>query len=193
MGEFWQAAAKVVKPGGTVALWTNSSLYCRMSSEETKHLLTLTDPSTRNASEVQRSLSDLEDGFLGPFESQPVNLSRNMYNQLAMPWNLDPAVSEFSETTHLRYGWTQAGKFEAGADDFFSGSHEQTLKELGESLGTASMVTKWRNANPKLAGTDQDCVNITIHRMAKAMGADGRDDLTIKTGSATALLLFTRS
>lgn len=29
MDEFWSQAARMVKPGGTVALWTQSSLYCR--------------------------------------------------------------------------------------------------------------------------------------------------------------------
>jgi hypothetical protein len=31
MPEFWAQAARLVKPEGTVALWTMSSLYCRTS------------------------------------------------------------------------------------------------------------------------------------------------------------------
>lgn len=32
MPEFWTQAAKLVRPQGTVALWTCSSLYCRKYS-----------------------------------------------------------------------------------------------------------------------------------------------------------------
>ncbi|KAI2828371.1 hypothetical protein CBS11852_7406 [Aspergillus niger] len=32
MGEFWESAAKIVNPGGTVALWTCASLYCHPST-----------------------------------------------------------------------------------------------------------------------------------------------------------------
>lgn len=32
MDRFWPAAGTVIKPGGTVALWTHSSLFCRASS-----------------------------------------------------------------------------------------------------------------------------------------------------------------
>lgn len=32
MSKFWPQAARIVKPGGTVALWTESSLYCRKTS-----------------------------------------------------------------------------------------------------------------------------------------------------------------
>jgi hypothetical protein len=41
-----------------------------------------------------------------------------------------------------------------------------TLKDLGDSLGTASMVTLWRDANP---GTDDDCVSVAIRKMEQEM------------------------
>jgi trans-aconitate 3-methyltransferase len=151
-------------------------------------------PSTPNAAEVQSALSNLEDNFLGPFESAGVKLSRNMYDSLDMPWNVKPPVVEFSEKNHLRHEWNRNGKLLPGEDDFFDGTTQHTLNELTDMLGSTSMVTNWRKANPSLVGTDQDCVEVTVKKIAKALGdEDGdRDKMSFRTGCALSLLLFSR-
>ncbi|KAH8657868.1 S-adenosyl-L-methionine-dependent methyltransferase [Xylariales sp. PMI_506] len=179
MKEFWAQAAWAVKPGGTVALWTKSSLYCH--------------PSTPNAAAVQQALSHLEDGILGPYELPQNRLSRNMYDDLVMPW-FDQPTPEFPESSFVRREWNRDGKLEPGETDFFGGSSEISLQQLAESLQTASMVTRWREANPELTGTDQDCVTVGIRAVASAMGL-GEGDFDqgrIKVGSSTVLLLFKR-
>jgi hypothetical protein len=115
-----------------------------------------------------------------------------MYDQLAMPW--DAGTCGFSPRRFKRLEWNRNGKLEAGEADFFGGSEEMTLKDLGESLGTASMVTRWREDNPTLIGTDDDCVNLTMRKTAAVMGEDGPglEAVKIKVGSSTTLLLYTR-
>ncbi|KAH8895858.1 S-adenosyl-L-methionine-dependent methyltransferase [Thozetella sp. PMI_491] len=175
IAKFWPAAAKLVKPGGTVAIWTHASLYCH--------------PSTPNAAEVQRILSHLEDVTLAPHVLEPNRASRSLYASLPLPWHC--GVSEFDKASFLRREWDVDGVLSDG-DDFFGASHEQTLAELGNALGTASMVTRWRAANPDLAGTDQDCIKETFVHLRNALGTkDGDDDqVKLRTGAASVVLMI---
>jgi hypothetical protein len=141
---------------------------------------------------VQAVLSDLEDNILGPYELRSNKLSRDMYDHLTMPW--DTKTTAFSHSNYKRLEWNRNGKLETDELEFFGGSSEGSLQELADSLGTASMVTRWREANLSLVGTENDCVNLTMRRLAKAMGADGIDlkDINLRSGCSTTLLLFTR-
>ncbi|KAK8012262.1 Methyltransferase domain-containing protein [Apiospora marii] len=181
MDRFWRQAALIVKPGGTVALWTKSSLYCH--------------PSTPNANQVQQALSRLEDDILGPYELPANKVSRTMYANLRMPWSVEPPVAAFPEPLSVRREWNRDEKLESGQDDFFGGSSSTTLADLASSLGTSSMVTRWREDHPELTGTDGDCVVRTMRAVSEAMGSETKDfgSLTIKVGHATTLLLFTRA
>ena len=66
--------------------------------------------------------------------------------------------------------------------------------QLAKGLDTASMVTRWREANPGLAGTESDCVRETIRGIAGAMGKRGvpLEEVRIRTGGAMVLLLLKR-
>jgi hypothetical protein len=137
-------------------------------------------------------LRNLEDKILGPYETPSNNLSRRMYDNLTMPWDVE--TGPFSRQKFVRYEWNRNGKLEDGEDDFFGGSKETTLAELAKSLGTASMVTRWREANPELVGTEKDCVNLTMSKIAEVVGGEGSklEDIKIKVGSSTVLLLLSR-
>jgi hypothetical protein len=142
------------------------------------------DPSTPNAAEVQKILFHLELDMLGPYETPGNRLSRGMYEDLVMPWQVDPPVTSFSESTFQRVEWNRDGEVKPG-ESFLIGS-EVTLDKLGEQLGTASMVTRWREAHPELVGTASDCVAQTISALREAMG--GKE--TLVKGCGTVLLLF---
>jgi hypothetical protein len=131
--------------------------------------------------------------MLAPYESPSNRLSRNMYDELTMPWDLSPPVVAFSPEQHERREWNRNGVLSEGEADFFGGSEVSTLKELGESLGTSSMVTRWRDANPTLVGTEDDCVEVTMKRIALALGADDSKMAKLKTGGATSVLAFRRA
>lgn len=154
------------------------------------------DPDTPNAAHVQRELFHLEHDVLGPFELPANRRSHNMYDDLPLPWELDQPVPVFSQAHAARLEWNRGGSLD-GQPDFFVGSTEMTLGKLAQGLGTSSMVTRWREANPQLSGTDQDCVTVAMDRVAQAIcGEDSSnvdlESVKIRVASSTVLLLFTR-
>lgn len=192
MPEFWAEAAKIVKPGGTVALWTCASLYCRrylltyLLCED--KLNTYVDPSTPNAAEVNKALYHLEQEVLKPYELRPNRLSYNLYDDLPLPWNVDPPVSAFPKSEFVRCEWDRNGVPREG-NGFFVGK-ETTLDDLEKSLSTASMVTRWRAANPILNGTEDDCVKAAMREIRKVLGIHSSE--TLNVGNSCVLLLFKR-
>lgn len=118
-----------------------------------------------------------------------------MYTNLRMPWDVDPPVPEFPQSSFVRREWNRNGKLESGQDDFYSGSSAVKLDELAKSLGTSSMVTRWRESYPELVGTDGDCVEQTMKLASEAMGSRPGNvrNFAIKVGSATSLLLFMKT
>ncbi|OGM42410.1 hypothetical protein ABOM_008361 [Aspergillus bombycis] len=156
MPEFWVEAAKAVRPEGTVALWTCASLYCH--------------PSTPNATAVQNALYRLEREILKPFELPGNKLSADLYDDLLLPWLLSSPVPSFRKADFIRLEWGRDGIL-SEEDDFLIGK-DTTLHELEKSLGTASMVTRWREANLDLVNTEDDCVKCTMREIWKALGEE---------------------
>lgn len=147
---FWQRAAAILKPGGTVAIWTIGSAKI--------------DSSTPNAAAIQATLDSLDDGELGPYYSPGNRTAHNLYVDLGLPWTVTPPVTEFDEETYFRKEWgPQDGVKEmlessAGAD--------VTLDAMEKVWGTTSPVLRWRDANPEKAGTEEDVVKKFIGAIA---------------------------
>ncbi|KAJ3140362.1 hypothetical protein HK100_010259 [Physocladia obscura] len=150
--------------------------------------LFLTDPSTPNATRVQQILSHLEDVILAPYVLPQNLLSRNLYRALPLPWDTTPSIDEFDKNSYVRVEWDADGILSNGID-FFGGSDIDSLADLANSLGTASMVTRWREANPELVGTDKDCVTQTMKELKEALDANDLETTTLKTGAASVLIL----
>ncbi|CAF0758150.1 unnamed protein product [Adineta steineri] len=108
-----------------------------------------------------------------------------MYDKLVLPWDVMPPITAFSSSDFVRYEWDRDGILSNGST-FFGQSDETSLDELERGLATSSMVTRWRNANPDLAGTDKDCVRDTMKKLKEAL--NGQE--TFIQGSGTVLLLF---
>lgn len=70
---------------------------------------------------------------------------------------------------------------------FFLGDEQITLGRLQEQLGTASMVTRWREANPELVGTEGDVV---VKILEQVRGLLEGEELIV--GRSCHLLLFKR-
>ncbi len=60
-----------------------------------------------------------------------------------------------------------------------------TLGDIGKSLGTTSMMIRWRDAHPQLAGTDEDLIVKMIKELREILGGD-----EIVIGTSCTLLLF---
>lgn len=97
----------------------------------------------------------------------------------------------FPKAAFVRMEWDRDGVLTDG-ENFFNGSDETTVNEISDSLQTASMVTRWREAHPDLVDTDLDCVAVAMAQVRKALGIGMDDDRTLKVGGATVLLFFKR-
>jgi hypothetical protein len=73
--------------------------------------------------------------------------------------------------------------------NFFGGGSFTILDEESKGLSTASLVTRWRAANPELVGIDKDAVKVFIRGLKEVLG--GQD--WILRGMGTAILLFKTS
>ena len=130
--------------------------------------------------------------MLEPYALAPNRLSRSLYADLPLPW--DAQVAGFDESSFLRREWDVDGILSDG-HDYFGGTDEGTLASLEKSLGTASMVTRWNEAHPEMAHTDQNCVTVAMKQVRDAMGLKAGEEETAKlrTGSASVLLLIKRA
>jgi hypothetical protein len=111
-----------------------------------------------------------------------------MYDNLLLPWNVKPPVKDFPQLDYIKHDYDREGVLSNGVD-FFGGGSFTTLDEETKGLSTASMVTRWGAANPKLVGTDKDVVKVFIQALREVLG--GQD--WILRGSGTAILLFKKS
>lgn len=134
---------------------------------------------------MQRILFHLEREILAPFELPANRLSRDMYDNLRLPWDLVPPVTAFAQSAFVRQEWDRDGILSNGCG-FFGQCKQHTLDELEAMLSTSSMVTRWRNANPTIAGTEKDCVRETMRELREVLG--GQE--TFALGSGTVILLF---
>ena len=107
-----------------------------------------------------------------------------MYDDLKMPWQIEPPVTAFDEKDSKRYEWNRDGKVEQD-EDFFQ-ELKMSPHRYEQAMSTASMVTRWREDHPDLVGTDLDCVKQTVQRLKEAIGGD----FEIKFGTGFVLLLF---
>ena len=200
MERFWPAAARVLKPGGSVAIWAKVSLFCRellvlfLLGGSRFQLRLITDPNTPQAKEVKAAMDDLELNVLAPFELDPNRGTRLMYEKLPLPWDIATPVPALSKANFKRFEWDRDGVLSDGVD-FLGGSEEHSLYELGQALSTSSMVTRWREAHPDLAGTESDCVAQTMQAISRVLGAEAQSlqETKIRLGTATVLLMAKKS
>jgi len=218
MDAFYAAAAKVLKPGGTLAMFTCSSMYARkclshywtlihdisltnVSRDRASFVSKLTpslDPTDPHHKELQQILSRLEDDMLGSYVLPGNMLSRNMYKDLPLPWSLSQPNKHFDQTSFKRQDWDAHGvpsatALEDGTPGPFLFVDSTSPEQLGRAFGSASMVIRWREANKEALarGDIEDCVDVTVKDL-KAVLKD-RSDGTFVTGPSCTLLLMKRA
>lgn len=88
MARFWPSAARILRPGGTVAIWGTKSQSAHKS--------------VPNADKINAALEDLEQKELRPY-FEPGNLiAHSLYKDLGLPWTVQPPVPDFDEATSYR-------------------------------------------------------------------------------------------
>jgi trans-aconitate 3-methyltransferase len=170
MSGFWPSAARVLKPGGSVALWTSGEIYAH--------------PAMPNAAAIQAAMDQIEEQHLKPFFERGNLLTRNRYVDLPLPWTLAQHVPEFDESTFFRKDWDLA-------ETFFVGPSEVDMDTFEKMMGTASAVTRWRQAHPDAIGTERDVVRMLRREMERLLHEAGveKGKETVKGAMRGALLI----
>ena len=163
MSRFWPSAARVVKPGGSVALWTSGKICAH--------------PSMPNAAAIQAAMDRSQEQHLTPYLVPGNLLTLNGYIDLPLPWTLAPPVPEFDESTFFRKDWD-------AAEDFFVGQPEADLDTFEKMMGTGSAVTRWRQAHPDDVGTERDLVRMLRREMERLLHEAGVEKGKEKTKGA---------
>jgi trans-aconitate 3-methyltransferase len=131
----------------------------------------------------------LERETLAPYALPGNIISMNMYDDLPLPWNITPPVSDFPQSKFVKLEYDREGVLSNGVS-FFNNDEREYLDDIENGLSTASMVTRWRAAKPELVGTDKDVVKVFARELREAL--EGKQDWVVR-GSGTAILLFKKS
>lgn len=157
MPRFWSRAAQMLKPGGSVAIWTPGMLRVH--------------PSVPNHAAVQKAIDDHEKEYLIPYFAPGNFLVKELYRDLALPWNLEVPEDAFDEKTLFRkeWDWTEDG-------DAASEKSLITMEMVEKLMDTASPVTRWREAHPDLVGTDKDAVKVLVSVIKRPLHEAGVEE-----------------
>ncbi|KAH7065579.1 S-adenosyl-L-methionine-dependent methyltransferase [Macrophomina phaseolina] len=177
MPAFWRQAAKLVRPGGSVAIFARSSSYCH--------------PDNPKAGELRRIFTEFEESELSPYRVSGSGLTHEFYSALQLPWDdADPdgGPPAFPRDAFERHLWNVDGALDgAGGTDFFGGSLTLTFPQMEKMLGMMGLVTRWRAAHPGAEGTDGDIVKVVLRRIKEVAETE-----ELKMGTGFALLFFKR-
>jgi len=168
---FWPTAARILKPGGTVALWTSGPVRAH--------------PTLPNATAIDRAMDEHEERHLKPFITPGNLLARDRYVNLPLPWTLPTPIPDFDESTYRRVEWDPAEPFHAGEP-------EVDLDMFEKMLATGSAVTRWRQAHPDDVGTERDVLKMMrreIERLLHEAGVEEGKEMVKGTAHGAILLV----
>ena len=153
-----------------MALWSITSPHCH--------------PSTPHADLAEKILLRIEREDLAPYETRGNRICRDHYDELVLPWQCEPPVEAFPKDKHVRQDWDRDGLRE-GAEQFFVGGQQMTIRQTGRVLSSASPVIRWREAHPHLAHTKDDVIEKGLREVRDLVGQE-----EIAIGKSSVLLLF---
>jgi len=152
MAGFWPSAARVLKPGGSVALWCSGEMRVH--------------PSTPGAEALQKAMDEIRNRELAPYYVEGNLLTFNRYRDLPLPWTLSPPVAGLEESTFFRKEWTIG-------EPFFVGELEVDMETFEKMLSTGSPVTRWREAHPEDVGTEKDVLRMFRRQAERILQENG--------------------
>ncbi|ROW08522.1 hypothetical protein VMCG_03279 [Cytospora schulzeri] len=141
MPRFWPTAARVLRPGGSVAMWCSNASNIHHS--------------VPNSDAINVAVKTIEQEELWPYFAPGNFLTRDLYSTLGLPWTVDPPVPDFDETALFRKEWGSRDN-----DESFYEMKQVTLDldTMEKWLGTSSPVLRWREAHPEAVGTEKDVI-----------------------------------
>ncbi|KAK1996014.1 methyltransferase domain-containing protein [Colletotrichum falcatum] len=176
MPAFWAAAARVLRPGGSVAIWTGVAKYVH--------------PATPNLQRLQEALLAFRQEHLLPYMAPGNHMVDALYATLPLPWALEDPVPGFDEAAFFRREWNKDGVLTPG-DEHFLAQQVFGLDDIEKFLETVSPIVRWREANPDAVGTDRDLVRMLRETIANLLSEAGveRSKAAIVTSVAGVLLM----
>lgn len=176
---FWARAAQVLKPGGTVALWTNGSI--------------IVSPAVPNSQEVQAALDRFEqrlDDYMEPGNRH----NRELYVNMQLPWTVPEPVTEFDKESFVRKEWgTDTPGSLPGNEYYLLPQPQMRVSDLEKVMATTSPVARWREAHPDAANTEEDITRTMRREIEKAMHDAGVEEgKELLSGTATAVMLIVK-
>lgn len=176
MAGFWPHAARLLRPGGTVALWAGGPL--------------LVDRSMPGAAAVQTALdrfhAALDEHFL------PGNrMVQNLYADLQLPWMLEQPVGEFERDSFVRKVWDGTEEGSEFIKEFYADRRGADVDKLVKVLAITGPYIRWRKANVDVAGTEKDPLQVMRKEINCVLeeGGAGADKGMLKGGVAGVLLM----
>ncbi|KAF2656274.1 S-adenosyl-L-methionine-dependent methyltransferase [Lophiostoma macrostomum CBS 122681] len=170
---FWRAAARVLKPGGTVALWTSGGA--------------LVHPEMPNADAIQKLFDWQYIEYVKPYLTPGNIIAREAYVNLPLPWTISDPVKDFEESAFVRRDWGAGEQFQTGVPE-----EGVTLDTFEKITGTGSAITRWRQDHPDLVGTEKDVLRVIrreIERLLHEAGVEKGKE-RVKGAMQGAVLLF---
>lgn len=153
MPAFWKRAAQVLKPGGSVALWTSGEMVAHSD--------------TPNFVKINEAFKRWQKDYLEPYYGVGNFLVRDQYRGLGMPWDAEPQVEVFDRASLFRKEWALDETFHDGQDGTFS------LDLFEKMFATSSPVIRWRQAHPEAVGTEKDVVRVMKNELKELLDDAG--------------------
>jgi hypothetical protein len=168
---FWAQAARVLKPGGTVALWVSGQIGIH--------------PSVPNAAAIRGVMEEINEKELKPFVEPGNLLTKDLCSRLPLPWTLAEPVEEFDENTFYRK--------EYGEDSEEFMEREVRIADLDtmeKVMGTISPVQRWRDAHPNEIGTEGDVVRRMRRELERLLREGGVEEGEERVGVSFKVVLL---
>ncbi|KAI0849304.1 methyltransferase [Daldinia vernicosa] len=160
MPAFWARAAQVLKPGGSVALWTHTSAEIA--------------DSVPNAAAIQAAVKAFQKEHLAKHTAPGNLLSHGLYVDLPLPWDAEPPVADFDKESLSRIEFGTGNEGALPGDQFFAvGEPEVGLDELEALMGTVSTVKRWREENQEKVGTEEDIARLLRRKVEQLLHEAG--------------------
>ena len=105
----------------------------------------------------------------------PANImAENLYADLPLPWTVDPPNSVFDAASYNRIIFSQEN------GNALMKSYPLKLEQLEQAIYSASPYVRWKEANPELAGGEEDVAKVHVARMRDVMGGGDVIEMEVK-------------
>lgn len=171
MDRFWPQAARMLKPGGSVAIW--------ISGDAMVH------PSVPNGEAIQAVMMRYREQHLTPFLTRGNAFSQDAYDTMALPWDIAQPVPEFEKSDLFQKRWKHG-------ENFFAIRPEMNMDGLEDIMSTMSPVTRWREAHPDAVGTEKDVIRMLrreVEGLLHEAGVEpGKEKVTVDSAGSLLML-----